>query len=351
MRHTQLTSTTSSSSSRKLDRPLGVNGTSVTTIMKTIARSIISALGFEIRRKSTTSAPPLQDDDLPNPIRRRFPGGRLKGLPAWFFELQDRELAETVLPRAWSLGEADRAFNELSPILENRGYSELGERMVEYPWAIWNIARLAHGGPYHLADAGCVMNRGIVVDYVLRACEMVWFMNPAQERLAYTQRAAYVIGDVREHRLPESNHFSVITCLSTLEHVGMDTKRYGGPGGEVNVDVDRPEKNAIPMLNALYDLLVPGGSLLISIPYGPFEYVYDYDSELPAYYTFDRSRADALLAPIVDRGADVDSIAYKVVPNRGWVKTSLDDEEILPYAERCAGAGGTLLIVITKPSH
>ena len=116
-------------------------------MLKTMARSVIAALGFEIRRKGTMSSPSLRSEELPNPIRRRFPGGRLKGLPAWFFELQDRELAETVLPRAWNLGESDRAFKELSPILENRGYSELSERMVEYPWAIWNIARLARKRP------------------------------------------------------------------------------------------------------------------------------------------------------------------------------------------------------------
>lgn len=317
--------------------------------MKKMARSIISGLGFKIRPKHNTLAWPRPDEEIPDPIHRRLPRARLKPLPAWIFEVQDRELVETVLPKAWSLGAADLPFNELAPLLENRAYSELSERMVEYPWTIWNIARLARGGRYHLADAGCVMNRGIVVDYVLRACEMVWFMNPAREPLAYNRRAAYIICDIREHCLPESIRFKVITCLSTLEHVGLDTKRYGGPGGEINVDVDRPEKNAIPMVEALYDLLMPGGTLLISVPYGPFEYVYDYGSELPAYYTFDRSRADALLAPVISRGADVASIAYKVVPDRGWIKTSVDDEEILRYAERCSCAGGILLSVITKP--
>ena len=220
---------------------------------------------------------------------------------------------------------------------------------MEYSWAIWNIARLARGGNCHLADAGCVMNRGIVVDYVLRACEMVWFMNPAQEQLAYTRRAAYVIGDVREHRLPESLRFKIITCLSTLEHVGMDTKRYGGPGGEVNVDVDRPEKNAIPLVEALYKLLATDGTLLLSIPYGPFEYVYDFNAEFPAYYTFDRPRAEALLASIVGHGGTVEASYYKVVPGRGWIATSRDDDEILRYADRCSGAGGIMLASIAKP--
>ena len=90
------------------------------------------------------------------------------------------------------------------------------------------------------------MNRRIVVDYVLRACEMVWFMNPAQEPLAYTQRAAYVIGDVREHRLPESVRFNVITCLSTLEHVGLDTKRYGGPGRRSQCRCQPPREERDP---------------------------------------------------------------------------------------------------------
>jgi hypothetical protein len=318
-------------------------------MIKNSARSILSAFGFEIRRKSVSRSPLPPVEELPNPIARRFPGGRLKPLPTSFFESQDRQLAGTLLPKAWEIGETGASFEHLLPLLANGESAVLSERLVEYPWAVWNIARLARGGKCHLADAGCVMNRGIVVDYVLRACEMVWFMNPAQEHLAYTRRAAYVIGDVREHRLPESIRFKIITCLSTLEHVGMDTKRYGGPGGEINVDVDRPEKNAIPLVEALYKLLAPDGTLLVSIPYGPFEYVYDYDGDLPAYYTFDHQRAEALLAPIVGHGAKVEARYYKVVPGHGWVMTSHDDHEILRYADRCSGAGGTMLAAITKP--
>jgi hypothetical protein len=320
----------------------------VALMMKNLARSSLSAFGLEIRRRNVSRAPLPPVEELPSPIARRFPGGRLKPLPTSFFESQDRQLAETLLPKAWEIGVAGASFEQLLPLLANSESALLSERLVEYSWAIWNIARLSRGGKYHLADAGCVMNRGIVADYVLRACEMIWFMNPAQERLAYTQRAAYVIGDVRQHRLPESLRFKIITCLSTLEHVGMDTKRYGGPGGEINVDVDRPEKNAIPLVEALYKLLAPDGTLLLSIPYGPFEYVYDYDGELPAYYTFDRPRAEALLAPIVGHGANVSTSYYKVVPGHGWIETSRDDDGILAYAERCSGAGGIMLAAIAK---
>jgi hypothetical protein len=103
---------------------------------------------------------------------------------------------------------------------------------------------------------------------------------------------------VRSHRLPVELKFDVVTCLSTIEHVGLDTRRYGGPGGETNVDIDRPEKNAFSLMGKLFDLVRPGGILLISVPFGPFEYVYDYGSDLPAYYVFDESRLGALMDAI-----------------------------------------------------
>jgi hypothetical protein len=183
---------------------------------------------------------------------------------------------------------------------------------------------------------------------VNRVFEMIWLMNPAIERLSYPDRVAYILGDVRGHRLPRDLKFDVVTCLSTIEHVGLDTRRYGGPGGETNVDVDRPERNAFSLMGKLFDLVRPGGSLLISVPFGPFEYVYDYGSDLPAYYIFDGSRLESLLGSLPKGAALLNLAIYKIVPNVGWVPTTSDDATILPYAQDCAAAAGVALISVRK---
>ena len=110
----------------------------------------------------------------------------------------------------------------------------------------------------------------------------------------------------------------------------MDTKRYGGPGGEVNVDVDRPEKNAIPLVEALYKLLATRWHTLLSIPYGPLS------------MSTTSTRSFRLTTPSTDPRGSSPGIDRRARGNRGGkllqgralavdgLATSRDDEEILP---------------------
>jgi hypothetical protein len=317
-------------------------------MLKTLTKKTASLLGFEIHRINGARTVPINAPEaLPHPTRRRLPAGRLKGLAPGFFDDQNKAV-ESLLPTAWRVGQEGKSFSEIDCLLKNAAYSDLGERVVEYPWIIWHFAQLTEGGSRHLADAGCVLNHPCVVQYVNQAFEMIWLMNPAIEQLAYRDHVAYILGDVRGQRLPKELKFDIVTCLSTFEHVGMDTRRYGGPGGEINFDVDRPEKNAFPMIGTLFDLVRPGGALLVSIPFGPFEYLYDERSDLPAFYIYDDSRIRSLVGSIPGGNDLANLAAYKVVPGVGWVPTTTDDATVLPYAQNCAAAGGVALISIRK---
>jgi hypothetical protein len=317
-------------------------------MIKSLSKKALSLLGFELYRIDRDhTTPEAHSEEFPEPTRRRLPGGRVRGLSPGFFDDQNKAV-DSLLPTAWKLGREGKRFSEIDPLLENADFAVVGERVVEYPWVIWQIAQVAGGPSRHLADAGCVMNHPSAVKYVNQAFEMIWLMNPAMERLSYPDRVAYILGDVRGHRLPEELKFDVVTCLSTIEHVGMDTRRYGGPGGETNIDVDRPEKNAFPLMGKLFELVRPGGRLLISVPMGPFEYIYDYRSDLPGFYTFDGSRLDSLIASLPPGGRPADLAVYKVVPGVGWIPTTSDDATILPYAQDCAAAGGVAMISIRK---
>ena len=39
---------------------------------------------------------------------------------------------------------------------------------------------------------------------------------------------------------------------------------------------------------------------------------------------------------------------YKIVLNKGWVKISIDDTDILQYADKCVGAGAVAFIEATR---
>lgn len=283
-----------------------------------------------------------------DPLNRRCPGAQLKGFTSRFVENRDRLLAEDLLPAVEAHWQRGADEHEFARLLERTEYSRYDERLVEYSWILWKLLKCTGGTArtWNLLDVGCVLNRPVIAEYVSRMLAMIWLINPAQEPIAYGEHVAYVLADVRNHKLPANLQFDVITCLSTLEHIGMDTRRYGGPGGEVNRYPDEPQKNAIEALQSMYQLLRPGGVMYLSVPYGPFEYVYDYGGTLPIYYIFDEPRLQDLLDCLPREKAATTVEIYKVVPAWGWARTGPNDDRIPRYAVGCAAAGAVALVEV-----
>ena len=279
-----------------------------------------------------------------DPLQRRFAGGQLKSYPRWFLESRDLLLSERLLPEVCAgAASSTTAYQQL---LRDPEYSRFDERIVEYSWLLMKLGRLSAAERRNLLDVGCVLNHKVVAGYIDDMVDMVWFMNPAPEQLAYDDHAAYILGDVRRHRLPAGLQIDVVTCMSTLEHVGMDTRRYGGPGGEINPYPEQPQNNAIEAILSMCRLLRPGGLMLLSVPYGHFEYLYDYGGTQPIYYTFDQSRLQRLVDSVPRDWATTSVEIYKVIPNVGWARTAPDDVDIPRYAEGCAAAGAVALIEV-----
>jgi SAM-dependent methyltransferase len=285
--------------------------------------------------------------EMVDPLNRRFPGARLKGYPAFFFRERDHLLAEELLPKVYAEAQSEEGY-VYEKLLQNPEYSKYDERIVEYSWLLWKLVRLDTEIRQNLIDVGCVLNHKAMADYLSTMYEMIWFMNPAPELLKYNNYAAYILSDIRKHRLPQWLQFDTVTCFSTLEHIGMDTKRYGGPGGELNLYPDQPQRNAIEALQSMYRLLRPGGRLYLSVPYGPFEYLYDYGGTLPIYYTFDNARLEDLLSCLPHHKDAVSVEIYKVVPGWGWQKTDMDDDKIPAHAVGCSAAGGVALVEVIR---
>lgn len=281
-----------------------------------------------------------------DPLKRRKKGGVLDGLSASFFK-QQNEIVSSLLVDVYKNSDEDD-FSFFPSMLESDIYSRIGERIIEYPWVLWELVKIAGSteDSGHILDVGCVLNSNVIENYIKKHFSMIWFLNPGMEKIVYKKNVAYFLSDIREHRLPVDLKFDAITSLSTIEHIGMDTRRYGGPGGEVNVDYEQPQKNAVPAVNKMCDLLKPGGSLLISVPFGPFEYVYDHKGGPEIYYVFDKERLESLIRALPENMELSFCEIYKVIPYKKWVKTDINDKDIPLYAEGCAGAAGVALLKI-----
>jgi len=139
------------------------------------------------------------------------------------------------------------------------------ERVVELPWVYGHLGRAGR-----LLDVGSTLNAAPHIRLLRSRFEEVTFLNPYRDDGFRSPAAgvAYVTRDARDPGLAPGS-FERITCISTLEHVGCDNTRYGGPArtGEAQ-DLARARADA---LRALRRLLAPGGTLLLTVPYGRLE--------------------------------------------------------------------------------
>jgi SAM-dependent methyltransferase len=144
------------------------------------------------------------------------------------------------------------------------GYGRgLDERCVEYPWCLAQLPADARV----VLDAGSVLNHARILDAPELAERTLHIVTLAPEAVAHWQRRiSYLYADLR--RLPlRDGFYDAVVCLSTLEHVGMDNTRYtrDATGRE-----HRPGDFATA-IRELHRVLRPGGTLLLSVPYGAYE--------------------------------------------------------------------------------
>jgi hypothetical protein len=102
--------------------------------------------------------------------------------------------------------------------------------------------------------------------------------------------------------------FAMITCISTLEHIGYDNRGYGIP----DAATQEPERVQCQALVNMLRLLSRGGTLLVSVPFGIAE-------DHGWFIQYDLRRVDALggAAAIAQATLETKTI-YALRPGEGW---------------------------------
>ena len=136
----------------------------------------------------------------------------------------------------------------------------MDERVVELPLA-FEVAQFQTPGC--VLDAGASLNhdflRALIDPPIAELTHFTQSGDREEARFAGSQ-VSYMFGDLRSMPFRDEQ-FDRIICISTLEHVGMNNTRYGA-GGE-----HAPESSATAV-RELMRVLAPGGTLLITVPYG-----------------------------------------------------------------------------------
>lgn len=131
------------------------------------------------------------------------------------------------------------------------------ERVIEIPWALSHFkeqVRVLEIGPVAAQE-----------NYI----EMLQHLNIKElHGLDITEKEVpgfkMKFEDIRGTTYP-ANYFDLVLCISTIEHVGRDNKFYNP-----TKEFDREESGDIKAIKEMARILNPGGSLLLSVPYGKY---------------------------------------------------------------------------------
>lgn len=272
-----------------------------------------------------------------DPLNRRVEPGQLKGFLSEFVKERDRAIGSLISDLSL-VGEFDEN------LLKDSELSKYDERVVEYAMAWDYVIKLNKGWSSTLCDVGCVLNNQLISETIIKHVSFLSLINPSLENLVYKENFAYFLGDIRSMSIPSEWQFDCVTCLSTLEHMGMDNTRYGGECADFKGEIKNPEKYAVQGVRAIRELVKVGGSLLLSVPFGPFEFLYVHGQpDKPIYYTFDKKRLLKLVEPLVN--FDVKLTVFFNKRGEGWYRGDIDDyNDYYKHAQGCASAGAVAFV-------
>jgi SAM-dependent methyltransferase len=132
----------------------------------------------------------------------------------------------------------------------------------------------------------------------------------------------------------EDHTFDVIWCISTLEHFGMDNSGY--TDGFIR-DAGHAGKALVEMVR----ILKPGGTLLLTVPYGRYE-------DWGWFVNYDAAHWHALL-DVVRKDISLTEWFFRHTEKRGWHNVPSEELTYTSYYDQHNfGAAGMVAALITK---
>ena len=205
--------------------------------------------------------------------------------------------------------------------------SGMSERVIEIPWVISRIR-----GERRVLDVGTAWALPVYLD-AMRAAGVseLWGVDLVAKAVSGFRM---VQADVRALPFDDAS-FGLVICISTIEHIGLDNSGYGGLAqSEASGDV--------LALRELARILVPGGRVLITVPFGRRE-------QHHWFQQYDQAAWDDLVGNTGLRTAELAYYRYGDV--RGWRRTSPPELPDRGFQEMGApNATGVLCAELTAPA-
>ena len=176
-----------------------------------------------------------------------------------------REYRDRYLRKIIGNAQVLKAFDAGQELPANFG-ARLDERVVEYPWVLSRLGR--YGEKLRALDAGSTLNYETILQHpaVKKHKWSIVTLAPETECF-WDEGISYLYEDLRS--LPcKDEWFDAITCISTIEHVGMDNVL-------VTLEKNHRENRPQDFLRAVREMrrvLKPEGTLFLTVPFGRYEH-------------------------------------------------------------------------------
>lgn len=181
------------------------------------------------------------------------------------------------------------------------------ERCIEFPWT---IAHLRDCGQ-RLLDAGSTLNHLVLLQHPVLAERKLIICTLAPEGQLRRAGVSYLYSDLRCLELRDGC-LDALTCISTLEHIGMDNTLLYTPDQSFNeCDLDCH----LQAVAELRRVLKPGGVALITVPFGVREN-HGWTQQ------FDRAGVQAIIDAFAGRVESWQCFRY--LPD-GWTKATIEE--------------------------
>ena len=176
----------------------------------------------------------------------------------------------------------------------------IDERVVEYPWFFSRIKNTEA----LLLDAGSTLNHKYLLDQPILKNRHIVIYSLSPEHTFRIPRVSYIYGDLRRTILKDEV-FDEIICLSTLEHIGMDSTFLYTSDFRLK-EANYNDYKAV--VKEFKRILKPKGKLFITVPYGRYE-------NLGWQQQFDQSRVNEVIESFQPSSSDISYFKYS---KNGW---------------------------------